>query len=526
VPTPSERLLRFTSLEQRPSRPESIRVLLVVVVWLAALGCTMLAHPWVNGTTFAFFWVAVLFAAWTTGLWPAILLSLASVVATNWLQSPGQVLSFAIGDIIDVSSFTLAAVLVSALASRAANTTAQLRAGEARFRTLAEVSPVGIIIASDSLDSVYMNPRATEITALEAPELTAERWRELMHPLDRDTAFAENTAFREKQVQEYSSECRFLRNGTEVRWVRINARWIRDDRTGQSVAMVLALDDVSRERVLESRLQHAQKMEAVGQLAGGVAHDFNNLLTVITGSLDFLRQDLPVHHPAQLDLRQIADAVDRARQLVKQLLAFGRRQMLRPREVEVSAALHQAQGWLLRLLGDEIRCTVDVRSAEPLRVTVDPTQLDQVLLNLAMNARDAMLTPLHGRDGQGGELRFVADLVHVNDEMARDWPPLRAGDFVRLRVIDNGHGMDEVTRAKVFEPFFTTKPLGHGSGLGLATVEGIVVQSGGAIRAESRPGVGTTFTILLPSLCTAMADGLRQAPDAQPQKQFAAGTRV
>ena len=264
--------------------------------------------------------------------------------------------------------------------------------------------------------------------------------------------------------------------------------------------MVLALDDLTRERVLEAQLQHAQKMEAVGQLAGGIAHDFNNLLTVVSGNLEFLRHDLPAQHPAQEDVTQIASAVERARLLVKQLLAFGRRQMLRPQVVDIADAVTEAQSWFARLLGEKIRCVVEVNAPHPgaLQVMIDRAQLEQVLLNLAMNARDAMLTADHGHHGCGGDLFITADRVLLSADDLDEWAPLAPGPYVRLRVRDTGHGMDEPTRHRAFDPFFTTRPLGKGSGLGLATVEGIVAQSGGTVRVESTIGEGTVFTILLP----------------------------
>jgi PAS domain S-box-containing protein len=477
-----------------------VRTLMVAVVWIAAAGCTMLTAPYIHGMTFAFFWVSVLFAAWSTGIWHAIVLSLASVVAANIIGHESVAVDdITLSDVIDVTSFVVASLFVSALASRESRTSTALRAGESQFRTLTEVSPVGIIIASPLLESVYLNPRAREITGLEAHEITADAWRDLMHPDDREAAMALNTAFRERRLDEYTSESRLVRHDGDVRWVRVMARWMRRD-DGMPVAMVLALDDVTRERQLEARLQHAQKMEAVGQLAGGIAHDFNNLLTVITGNLEFLRDELPAQHPAQQDLQHIAAAADRARLLVKQLLAFGRRQMLKPQEIDLGEALRQAERWFARVLGDEISCRVRVAPGQSLRVRADPTQLDQVLLNLAVNARDAMLTARYGREGTGGELRLEADRLRLTVADLEAWPPLQAGEYVRLRASDTGHGMDDATRARVFEPFFTTKDIGHGSGLGLAMVEGIVAQSGGAIKVESRLGLGTTFTILLPAV--------------------------
>jgi CheY-like chemotaxis protein len=260
-------------------------------------------------------------------------------------------------------------------------------------------------------------------------------------------------------------------------------------------------------------------MEAVGQLAGGIAHDFNNVLTVILGNLEFLRDEFPPENPLHQDIAHIASAAERARALVKQLLAFGRRSMLQPRHVNLVDALQQADRWFNRVLGDEIECRIEVDDAGPLVVRVDPTQLDQVLLNLAVNARDAMLTARYGTEGHGGLLRFHASRFELTAGEAPAWGSLPPGRYVRLEARDTGHGMDAATRARVFEPFFTTKDVGRGSGLGLATVEGIVAQSGGAIRVDSAPGAGTTFTILFPeasSPATAEPDRAAHAPASRP----------
>ncbi len=479
------------------------RFALVVLVWLAAYVCTALAAPHIYGKTFAFFWVAVLFAAWSEGLAVAIVVALAAVSST-YFQLPDGLSSrgVMIESFVTLAMFMLASTLVSMLTARVSMTTTRLRASEGQFRTLAEVAPVGILIASPTLDSVYANPRAVEITGLEGLAITVASWRQLMHPEDREVAFAAHAAFRNGLVEDSTSEFRIVRADGDTRWIRTMSRWVRGE-SDSYLAMVLTLDDITRERQLESQLQHAQKTEAIGQLAGGIAHDFNNLLTVITGNLEFLRDELPPQHPAQQDLQHISGAAERARLLVRQLLAFGRKQMLKPREVDLGIAIRQAERWFRRVLGDEITCRVHITPGQDLRVHADPSQLDQVLLNLAVNARDAMLTSAHGREGTGGELRFEADRVTLTGEDVALWSPLSAGEYVRLRASDTGHGMDEATRSRAFEPFFTTKDVGAGSGLGLATVEGIVAQSDGAIRVDSRAGLGTTFTMLLPVVLTA-----------------------
>ncbi|GLC25228.1 PAS domain-containing protein [Roseisolibacter agri] len=268
---------------------------------------------------------------------------------------------------------------------------------------------------------------------------------------------------------------------------------------GGHTRVVGALSDVTDRVRLEEQLRQAQKMEAVGQLAGGVAHDFNNLLTVIGGNLSFVRADLPPDHAAQADLAEIARASDRARTLVRQLLAFSRKQVLSPRALDLNEVVRGAEKLLRRVIGEEIVLETALGRDVGI-VLADAGQLDQVLLNLAVNARDAMLTAQHGHAGSGGTLTLETGTVTLDARTAPAWAPLAPGRYVRLIVRDTGHGMDQTTRAHAFEPFFTTKPVGAGTGLGLATVYGIVAQSGGTVRLDSAPGQGTTVTILLPEV--------------------------
>ena len=268
---------------------------------------------------------------------------------------------------------------------------------------------------------------------------------------------------------------------------------------GGHARVVGALSDVTERVRLEEQLRQAQKMEAVGQLAGGVAHDFNNLLTVIGGNLSFVRADLPPDHAAQADLAEIARASDRARALVRQLLAFSRKQVLSPRALDLNEVVRGAEKLLRRVIGEEIVLETALGRDVGI-VLADAGQLDQVLLNLAVNARDAMLTPKHGHAGRGGTLTLETGTTVLDARGAGAWAPLAPGRYVHLTVRDSGHGMDQATRAHAFEPFFTTKPVGEGTGLGLATVYGIVAQSGGAVRLDSAPGQGTTITILLPEV--------------------------
>ncbi len=240
-----------------------------------------------------------------------------------------------------------------------------------------------------------------------------------------------------------------------------------------------------RER--EAELRQAQKMEAVGRLAGGVAHDFNNLLTAITGYSELLFSQLPEGSQLREDVDEIRKASERAGNLTRQLLAFSRKQVLQPRVIDLGEIVANVEKMLRRLIGADIELTTHF-GADPARVKADPGQIEQVIMNLAVNARDAM--------PEGGTLGIDVGSVEITSDDARD--TLEPGKYVLLEVYDTGEGMDEATRQRIFEPFFTTKPADKGTGLGLATVYGIVAQSGGHVEVESSPGKGTRFLIYLP----------------------------
>jgi PAS domain S-box-containing protein len=258
---------------------------------------------------------------------------------------------------------------------------------------------------------------------------------------------------------------------------------------GQDLGVIVIARDLTTVRALEAQLRQAQKMEAVGRLAGGVAHDFNNLLTVITGRSQLLLLKLPPESPLRRDVELVEETAHRASALTRQLLAFSRKQMVQPRVVDLNDVVRGMEAMLGRLIGEDITLSTRLDPAAGC-VRADPAQLEQMIVNLVVNARDAM--PL------GGRLVLETSYVRIDDGVARQRVGLRPGPHVRLVVRDTGVGMDALIKAHLFEPFFTTKGPGKGTGLGLATVYGIVTQSGGAVRVESEPGQGATFTIELP----------------------------
>jgi len=258
---------------------------------------------------------------------------------------------------------------------------------------------------------------------------------------------------------------------------------------GGRAARLLLATDVTEKQSLEAQLVRAQKMEAVGQLAGGVAHDFNNLLGVITGNTELLMRDLPADSRERKRGEEIQRATDRAAALTRQLLAFGRRQVLQPAVLDLNAVVVEVETMLRRLISANIQI-VTVAAAGLGKVRADAGQLEQVLMNLAINARDAMPS--------GGRLMIETGNVELDETYVRTNPEAQAGPHVMLAVSDTGHGMDAKTMSRIFEPFFTTKEEGKGTGLGLATVYGIVRQSGGTVNVYSEPGHGTTFKVYLP----------------------------
>ena len=261
-----------------------------------------------------------------------------------------------------------------------------------------------------------------------------------------------------------------------------------NDRTQGAVVAFL---DITESKRAEKQLRHAAKMEAVGRLAGGVAHDFNNLLTIINGYTQLILEQCPAEHPNQTHLKEVLKAGNRAVGLTQQLLAFGRRQVLQPQVLNLNDAVQNTAKMLQRLIGEDINL---VFSSHPTlgRVRADPGQVEQVVMNLAVNARDAM--------PQGGKLTIETADVELDEDYARSHGTVTPGHYVMLAVSDTGVGMDAETQAHIFEPFFTTKEKGKGTGLGLATVYGIINQSGGHIWVYSEPGKGTTFKIYLPRI--------------------------
>ena len=332
------------------------------------------------------------------------------------------------------------------------------------------------------------NPAWSKTLGWSEQDLLRRPWMELVHPEDRAAARTANERLAAGQML-FSVELRFRRRDGSYRRISWNALPVVEEELFIAVGR-----DITEKADLEAQLRHSQKMEAVGQLAGGMAHDFNNILTAIVGNVELVRGELDgACQPGGLlheGIQQIERSALRAAGLTRQLLAFSRHQVTRPESVDLNETLADMEKMLRRLIAENIELRVIV--APGLSCTcADPGQIGQVIMNLVVNARDAM--------PEGGKLTLETANVVVDEAYAATQADAHPGPHVVLAVSDTGCGMDAGTQERIFEPFFTTKPTGQGTGLGLATVYGIVRQSGGHITVHSEPGQGTTFKILLPA---------------------------
>ncbi|HXM21753.1 MAG TPA: ATP-binding protein [Terriglobales bacterium] len=397
---------------------------------------------------------------------------------------------------------------------------AELRAAEARYRTLVERLPAITYIAELGAGGPwhYVSPQIETMLGFSPAEWLSDpmNWMNHIHPDDREVALAAEKLFQETH-ELFQSEYRMCARDGRLLWFRDEGVLLQTD--GQGLLMQGVMYDITERKRLEDQLRHSQKMEAVGQLAGGVAHDFNNLLMLIQAHNEHLRERLAANDPAHKDALEIENAVTRAASLTGQLLAFSRKQVLRPKVLDLNAVLADVAKMLHRLIGENIE--VKVVPAPTLgRVKADPGQMEQVILNLAVNSRDAM--------PQGGRLTIETRDVELDENDFRSHEGAPPGKYVMLTVSDTGSGMDTETQAHIFEPFFTTKAPGKGTGLGLATVYGVVKQSDGWIWVDSEPGRGTKFNIHLPRVEESRREESRgkesEAEESQAQAQLASKT--
>ena len=364
----------------------------------------------------------------------------------------------------------------------------RLRESEARYRSLVQTAVYGIYRASAVEDRFLdVNPALVAMLGYEsAEEVLALKVSENVYwdPEDRDRFLAEH---RDRERID-GVQARWKRkDGTPIT-VRLSGRTMRDAR-GQTIALQMIAEDITERAALELQLLQSQKMEAVGRLAGGVAHDFNNLLTVIKGYGELMLSELKTNDPMRAEVEEIQKAADRAASLTRQLLAFSRRQVMAAKVIDLNSVVENMDKLLRRLLGEDVELNT-LLDPNLGAVKADPGQIEQVIMNLAVNARDAM--------PHGGKLTIETGNIDLDTFYAREHVTVAAGPYVMIAVSDTGVGMDSETQARIFEPFFTTKEQGKGTGLGLSTVYGIIKQSGGYIWVYSESGRGTTFKVYLP----------------------------
>jgi PAS domain S-box-containing protein len=384
--------------------------------------------------------------------------------------------------------------LIARLSAKIKHSVDALRESEARLHFLVQNASDSLVIVNADGSQRYVSPAAERITGFSVAELEGRPLEALIHPDDMPAVMAawdEAVAHPEKTVT------------VQYRHIHRSREWVFSEAIAQSFlsepainGVIASVRDISERKKaeeenskLQAQLTQSQKMESVGRLAGGVAHDFNNMLAVILGQTEMAMERLDPTHPLFANLQDIHKAAQRSADLTQQLLAFARKQAVAPIALDLNETVENLLNMLHRLIGENVELIW--RPGKDLAlVTMDPTQVDQILVNLCVNARHAI--------GDTGQIVIETANVALNNDNGDDVPDIAPGKYVRLMVSDNGCGMDAETLAQLFEPFFTTREIGQGTGLGLSTVYGIVKQNKGAVTVQSEPGRGATFKIYFP----------------------------
>jgi two-component system sensor histidine kinase EvgS len=385
--------------------------------------------------------------------------------------------------------------LTTELATRIRQRTAELDEAGAVLRIAFDHSPIGKALVAP--DGRFLNGNAAlcRILGYSKEELLTKTFQEVTHPDDLEADLANVKQVLAGEIDTYEMEKRYLHNGGNLVWAQLNVSLVRDS-AGQPLFFIAQIQDLTKRKQAEkeqeelrAQFMQAQKMEAVGRLAGGVAHDYNNMLSVIIGYSELSIDKMEPENPLRDDLKEILNAADRAKDITRQLLAFARRETIAPEVLDLNATVKSFLKLLRRLIGEDIDLAWNP-GAGLWRVKLDPAQVDQILANLCVNARDAI--------SGVGKITVETKNIIFDEAYCAIHAGFKPGEFVMLAVSDDGHGMDKEIRDKIFEPFFTTKPLGQGTGLGLGTVYGVVKQNGGFINVYSEPDKGTTFHLYLP----------------------------
>ncbi len=374
----------------------------------------------------------------------------------------------------------------------------KLRENESHLRQLTAWAPVGIYQTLPSGECSFVNDWWVSMTGISFEESLGWGWARALHPDDRESVGASAGKALAAGVP-YEGEFRILTVNQQTRWVISRSVPLKglDGSISGHIGMLL---DITDRRRLEEQLRQSQKMEAMGQLVSGVAHDFNNLLAIIMGNVELALLRMEDTSPATAKLLDAKSATEKAGTLIRQLLMFSRQEINEPRKIDLNPAISLSCHFLHRLIGENISIQLKLTD-DPIAVYIDPGHLEQVLMNLLINARDAM--------PNGGKVTIESAVVDLSSgSLDPDFAP-PPGSYALLLVSDTGHGMDTATKARIFEPFFTTKEKGKGTGLGLATVDGILRQAGGHIAVYSEVDCGTTFKIFLP-LSSGASEGAAQ----------------